>query len=46
MLSPQLPFDKCKKELIASIRHNRIEVELWNAFCEAINVSKWCKALK
>jgi hypothetical protein len=36
MLSPQLPFDKCKKELISSIKHNRIEAELWVAYCEAI----------
>jgi hypothetical protein len=40
MLSPQLPFEKCKKELLSSIRHNRIESELWNAYCEAVSAQQ------
>ncbi len=40
LLSPQLPLEKCKRELIASIRHNRVETELWNAFSEAVNAQQ------
>lgn len=40
LLSPQIPLEKCKKELIASIRHNRVEPELWNAFAEAVNAQQ------
>lgn len=36
-LSPKRPLALCKRELIASIRRNCIELELWNAYIEAIN---------
>lgn len=37
-LSPKRSLATCKRELIASIRHERVEQELWNAYMEAINV--------
>ncbi|MBS0615760.1 MAG: hypothetical protein JSR58_04325 [Verrucomicrobia bacterium] len=35
-LSPRRPLAICKRELISSIRHNRVEQELWHAYAEAI----------
>lgn len=35
-LTPRKEFRQVKRELIASIRHNRIENELWNIYVEAI----------
>lgn len=37
VLSPRRSLAACKRELIASIRHNRLEPELWNAYAEAMN---------
>ncbi|CAM0116930.1 hypothetical protein [Rhabdochlamydiaceae symbiont of Dictyostelium giganteum] len=37
VLSPKRSMAVCKRELISSIRHNRLEPELWNAYVEAIN---------
>lgn len=39
-LSPKRPLVSYKRELIASIRHNRIELELWNAYIEANNAQQ------
>lgn len=40
VLSPKRSLITCKKELIASIRHNCIEQELWNAYVESINMQQ------
>lgn len=37
MLSPRRPLAICKRELISSIRHNRIEQELWHAYVDALS---------
>ena len=39
-LSPNRPLAMCKRELIASIRHNRIELELWNSYIETVNAQQ------
>jgi len=40
VLSPKRSLATCKRELIASIRHNKVEQELWNAFVEAANAQQ------
>lgn len=37
VLSPKKSLATCKRELIASIRHGRVENELWNGYVESIN---------
>lgn len=37
ILSPKKSLATCKRELIISIRHGRVEHELWNAYVEAVN---------
>ena len=37
ILAPKKSLATCKRELIASIRHGKIEQELWNAYVEASN---------
>lgn len=37
ILAPKKPLAACKKELISSIRHSRVEPELWNAYVETLN---------
>lgn len=37
MLSPKKSLTSLKKELIASIRHERVEHELWNNYVDCIN---------
>jgi hypothetical protein len=37
ILSPKKSLATCKRELIASIRHSKVEPELWNAYVEALN---------
>jgi hypothetical protein len=37
VLSPKKSLATCKRELIASIRHGRVEQELWNAYVESLN---------
>ncbi len=39
VLAPKKSLAMCKKELISSIRHGRVESELWNAYVECINAS-------
>ena len=36
ILSPKKSLAACKRELIQSIRHNKLEAELWNNYSEAI----------
>jgi hypothetical protein len=37
ILAPKKSLATCKRELISSIRHGRVEQELWNGYVEAIN---------
>ncbi len=37
ILSPKKSLASCKRELIQSIRHNKVEPELWNSYMEAAN---------
>ena len=37
VLSPQKSLTSCKKELLQSIRQNKVEPELWNAYIESVN---------
>ena len=37
ILSPRKSLPLIKRELISSIRHNRVEQELWNCFLDCIN---------
>jgi hypothetical protein len=37
ILAPKKSLATCKRELISSIRHGRVEQELWNAYVESIN---------
>ena len=38
ILAPKKSLATCKRELIASIRHSRVEPELWSAYVESLNV--------
>ncbi len=38
ILAPKKSLATCKRELIISIRHSRVEPELWNAYVESLNV--------
>lgn len=44
VLSPKKSLATCKRELIASIRHAKIEQELWNAYVEAVNAQQTAAA--
>jgi hypothetical protein len=37
ILSPRRSLAGCKRELIQSIRHNKVEMELWNNYVESAN---------
>jgi hypothetical protein len=37
ILAPKKSLASCKRELVSSIRHNRVEPELWNAYLECMN---------
>lgn len=37
ILAPKKSLATCKRELISSIRHGRVEPELWNGYVEALN---------
>jgi hypothetical protein len=37
ILAPKKSLATCKRELISSIRHSRIEPELWNGYVESLN---------
>jgi hypothetical protein len=40
ILSPKKSLATCKRELIISIRHGKVEQELWNAYVEALNAQQ------
>jgi hypothetical protein len=40
VLSPKKSLPSCKRELIISIRHGKVEQELWNAYVEAANAQQ------
>ena len=40
MLSPKKSLATCKRELIASIRHGKVQPELWNSYAEAIEAER------
>lgn len=37
VLSPKKSLATCKRELIASVRHGKVEQELWNSYVECVN---------
>lgn len=37
ILSPKRSMAACKRELIQSIRHNKVDQELWNNYAESVN---------
>jgi hypothetical protein len=37
VLAPKKSLASCKRELISSIRHNKVDSELWNAYVECMN---------
>jgi hypothetical protein len=44
ILSPKKSLASCKRELIQSIRHNKVEQELWNSYAEAANALQMLSA--
>ncbi len=40
VLSPKRSLATCKRELIVSIRHNKVEPELWNAYMESVSAQQ------
>lgn len=40
ILSPKKSLATCKRELIQSIRHNKVEVEQWNGYVEAVQAQQ------
>lgn len=40
ILSPKKSLATCKRELIVSIRHGKVEPELWNGYVEALNAQQ------
>jgi hypothetical protein len=40
VLAPKKSLATCKRDLIASIRHGKIESELWNAYVESVNIAQ------
>lgn len=44
ILSPKKSLATCKRELIASIRHGKVEQELWNAYVESLNAQATANA--
>jgi hypothetical protein len=40
ILAPKKSLATCKRELIASIRHGKIEPELWNGYVESLNAQQ------
>jgi hypothetical protein len=45
ILAPKKSLAICKRELISSIRHSRMEPELWNAYVESLNAQQQLAAL-
>jgi hypothetical protein len=40
ILSPKKSLATCKRELIQSIRHNKVDHDLWNGYVESINAQQ------
>ena len=40
MLAPKKSLAICKRELISSIRHGKVEPELWNGYVESLNAQQ------
>src|SRR6202142_3598444 len=40
VLAPRRSLATCKRELIASVRHNKVDQELWNAYVESVNAQQ------
>ena len=40
VLSPKKSLATCKRELIASIRHGKVEQELWNGYVESVQAQQ------
>lgn len=40
MLSPKKSLAACKRELITSIRHGKVEPELWNSYVESVHAEQ------
>ena len=40
VLSPKKSLATCKRELIQSIRHNKIDQDLWNGYVESVNAQQ------
>lgn len=40
ILSPRKSLATCKRELIQSVRHNKIDQDLWNGYVEAVNAQQ------
>jgi hypothetical protein len=45
ILSPRKSLATCKRELIQSIRHNKVDQELWNGYAEAVNAQQMINEL-
>ena len=40
VLSPKKSLTACKKDLIQSIRHNKVDQDLWNSYVESVTSSQ------
>lgn len=40
ILSPRKSLATCKRELIQTIRHNKVDQDLWNGYVEAVNAQQ------
>jgi hypothetical protein len=40
ILSPRKSLATCKRELIQSIRHHKVDQDLWNSYVEAVNAQQ------
>ena len=46
ILSPKKSLATCKRELIQSIRHNKIEQEMWNSYTEAVQAHQMAASME
>ncbi len=46
ILSPKKSLATCKRELIQSIRHNKIEQELWNSYTETVQAHQMAASME
>ena len=45
ILSPRKSLASCKRELIQSIRHNKVDQELWNSYNEAVQAQQLASSM-